>query len=90
MANNDCFVWNSAETYTTCYKFVITEEEEKSILESKELVSGVNYKRVDATTTNDSGTVKAQKVSVVEVEKSIDEGAARTRGLDGYAKICAN
>ena len=47
--------------------------EEKSIIESKELINGVNYKRVDATTTNDSGTVKEQKVSVVEVEKGSAE-----------------
>ena len=53
--------------------------EEKSILESKELVSGVNYKRVDATTTNDSGTVKAQKVSVVEVEKGSAEVVSWSR-----------
>lgn len=33
LANNSCFVWNSAETYTTCYKFIITEEEERTILE---------------------------------------------------------
>ncbi len=33
LANNTCFIWNSAETYTTVFKFIITEDEKRNILE---------------------------------------------------------
>lgn len=33
LANNTCFVWNSAETYTIEHKFVISEDEKNTILE---------------------------------------------------------
>lgn len=33
LANNECFVWNSAETYTFDEKFIISEEDKMDILE---------------------------------------------------------